>query len=76
MYVASCSKNEALTSAKYVGFFVTVVIRYSMMLYRSVIVCLSSGPTPAANTNIRRNCLRNGKRRSLYPSITMVIRIL
>jgi len=31
---------------------VTPVIKYSVMLYRSVIVCVSGGPTPAANTHL------------------------
>jgi hypothetical protein len=45
-----------------------------MMLYRSVIVCVNSGTTPAANTKKRRNYLRNGRSLSFYSSIRIFIK--
>jgi hypothetical protein len=50
----------------------TVVIRYSKMLHRNIIVCVITRPQ---THTIRSDCLRNGRSRSLYPSIRMVIKV-
>ena len=52
----------------------TVVIRFSIMLYRSVIVCVTWGVRWLLTQTVRSNCLRNKKRRSFYPSIRRVIK--